>query len=209
MTMKSSLGLLALGLSACALPPPAVIDHPDRSWRMVATSSDEARLRDWRSTFVDALGRARAAGHSAEIAAEGPLLEPDAALGGGPIPDGNYRCRVIKLGAKSAGMLDYVSYPAFTCRIWHEQGGQRFSKLTGSQRPVGFILAGDAMRQVFLGTLVLGDEQSALQYGRDEERNVAGFVERIGENRWRLLMPKPHFESRTDVLELIQDTAGS
>ncbi|HEU4704481.1 MAG TPA: DUF4893 domain-containing protein, partial [Sphingomicrobium sp.] len=40
-------------------------------------------------------------------------------------------------------------------------------------------------------------------YGRDKERDVAGFVERIGPDRWRLLMPRPHFESRIDVLELV------
>ena len=45
---------------------------------------------------------------------------------------------------------------------------QRFAKLTGSQRYVGLIFPGDAMRQVFLGTLVLGDETRAMQYGQDE-----------------------------------------
>jgi hypothetical protein len=42
-----------------------------------------------------------------------------------------------------------------------------------------------------------------MQYGRDRERDVAGYVERIGPKRWRLLMPAPHFESRTDVMELV------
>ena len=60
-------------------------------------------------------------------------------------------------------------------------GLQRFAKLTGSQRPVGMIFPGDAMRQVFLGTLVLGDESRAMQYGRDRDRDLAGFVERIGD----------------------------
>ena len=59
------------------------------------------------------------------------------------------------------------------------------------------------VRQVFLGTLVLGDEQRAMQYGRDPDRDVAGFVEKIGPNRWRLVMPYPAFESLTDVLELV------
>jgi len=75
--------------------------------------------------------------------------------------------------------------------------------MTGSQRYVGLIFPGDVMRQVFLGTLVLGDERRAMQYGRDQERDVAGFVERIGRDRWRLLMPRPHFESQIDVLELV------
>ena len=54
-----------------------------------------------------------------------------------------------------------------------------------------------------VGTLVLGDETRALQYGQDELRDVAGYVERIGPARWRLMMPKPHFESQMDVMELV------
>jgi hypothetical protein len=192
-------------LSGCAAMQPAtqVITQPSRDWRAVATDDDRARLRDWRSDFVSALKSARAAGHSAEIDREGALLEPDAAIPGGPIPNGLYRCRVIKLGAKSQGLLDYVAHPYFACRVQQERELQGFAKLTGSQRPIGLIFPGDAVRQVFLGTLVLGDESRAMQYGRDRERDVAGYVEHIGPNRWRMLMPAPHFESRTDVMELV------
>jgi hypothetical protein len=102
-----------------------------------------------------------------------------------------------------SGLLDYVSYPAFSCRIIQAGQLQDFGKLTGSQRQVGSIFPGDPLRQVFLGTLVLGDESRALQYGRDTERDVAGYVERIGPNRWRLIMPRPHFESVMDVMELV------
>ncbi|MEO8175148.1 MAG: DUF4893 domain-containing protein [Sphingomicrobium sp.] len=206
MKTLSALGAFALGLalSACSAVQPggAVISKPANDWRQTATSDDRDRLRDWRPAFVSALKAART-DHAAEIAAEGVLLKPDAALGGGPIPNGDYRCRVIKLGAKSPGMLDYVTYPAFLCRIAPDAGVQGLVKLTGSQRYVGLVFPADALRQVFLGTIVLGDEQRALQYGRDRERNIAGFVERIGPNRWRMIMPRPHFESQTDVLELI------
>ena len=197
--------LLAVTLAACSALPPTgtVIPYATRDWRTIATAADRDRLRDWRDAFVAGVKAARAAGHSDAIDREGALLEPDAALGGGAIPNGNYRCRVIKLGAKYPGMLDYVAYPAFACRIRQERDVQGFAKMSGSQRYVGLVLPGDAMRQVFLGTLVLGDERRAMQYGRDEERDVAGFVERIGPNRWRMLMPRPHFESQIDVLELV------
>jgi hypothetical protein len=205
--MTRIFALLALGLSitACSVmrPSGSVIESPVRDWRAVATSDDRDRLRDWRNAFVSGLEAARAAGHAGAIAREGALLEPDSALGGGPIPNGAYRCRMIKLGAKSPGLLDYVSYPAFACRIRQERDLQGFAKLTGSQRQVGLFFPGDAMRQIFLGTLVLGDERRAMHYGRDRERDVAGFVERIGPSRWRLLMPRPHFESQVDVLELV------
>lgn len=188
-------------LTACA--PKAIVSTQSTEWRTVATGTDREKLRNWRSAFVDGLDQARAAGHGAEIASEGVLLQPDAALGGGPIPNGDYRCRVIKLGSQSAGTLAYVAYPPFSCRVRQEKQLQCFAKLSGSQRPVGVIFPGDALRQLFLGTLVLGDEQRAMQYGSDPDRDVAAFVERIGPARWRMVIPSPAFESRTDVIELV------
>jgi hypothetical protein len=208
--MRSALLLgFALVGSACNLimQPAGMIPEWTTAWRRVATEEDRARLHDWRATFVAALDAARKGGHGADIAREGALLDPDAALGGGPIPNGMYRCRVIKLGAKAAGNLDYVPYPAFSCQVRAERDLQRLAKLGGSQRVVGLLFPGDAMRQVLLGTLVLGDERRALQYGQDDMRNVAGYVERIGPARWRLIMPKPHFESQLDVMELLPEGA--
>jgi hypothetical protein len=192
---------LAGGCDA-VLQPSAMVAQRTLAWKDVATPTDRARLRDWRSSFVAALGAARRAGHAADIAREGALLDPDAAIGGA-IPDGTYRCRVIKLGAKAKGLLDYVAYPNFGCRVRSRSSGQRLDKIGGSQRYVGLVFPNDAIRQVFLGTLVLGDESRAMQYGQDADRDVAGFVERIGPARWRLIMPKPSFESQFDVLELI------
>jgi hypothetical protein len=80
---------------------------------------------------------------------------------------------------------------------------QRLTKLSGSQRYVGLLFPGDAIHEVFLGTLVLGDERRSLQYGQDDMRDVVGYLERIGPERWRLVMPAPHFESQTDVMELV------
>ena len=203
-----SAAILALPACTQIQSAPAVVGQPSRDWRSVVTVSDRDRLRDWRSAFVDGLRSARAGGHSADIAREGVLLNPDAAVGGGPIPNGNYRCRVIKLGAKSTGFLSYVSYPAFDCRIRQDGDMRDFAKLTGSQRQVGSIFPGDLLRQVFLGTLVLGDETRAMSYGSDTERDVAGYVERIGPDRWRLIMPRPHFESQMDVMELVPSSSG-
>jgi hypothetical protein len=84
-----------------------------------------------------------------------------------------------------------------------DRGLQQFNRYGGSQRYVGLIFPGDQVHQVFLGTLVLGDETRALQYGQDEQRDVAGYVDRIGPSRWRLIMPKPHFESQLDIMEIV------
>jgi hypothetical protein len=197
--------LLPLACAGCnvLLQPSGMISEWTSAWRRVATEEDKGRLRDWRTTFTNALDAARKAGHGAEIDREGAVLDPDAALGGTPLPNGMYRCRVIKLGAKAAGNLDFVAYPGFTCRVRPDHQLQRLGKLSGSQRYVGIIFPNDAVREVFLGTLVLGDERRALQYGQDDMRDIAGYVERIGPSRWRLIMPKPHFESQMDVMELV------
>ena len=177
---------------------------PTQGWQQAATEADRTRLRDWRAAFTRALEQARAGGHPADIGREGALLDPDAALGG-PIPNGDYRCRVIKVGAKSEGLLNYIAYPAFRCRVSQQGGIQHFDKLSGSQRPHGTIYPADQLRSVFLGTMVLGDETRAYQYGRDPERDLAGWVERIDERRWRVIFPYPHYESTLDVIELIPE----
>ncbi|HEX8444424.1 MAG TPA: DUF4893 domain-containing protein [Allosphingosinicella sp.] len=179
----------------------APIPAPD--WRAIATPDDRERLRGWRTAWIEGVRKAQANGHGAVIAREGALLDPDAAIDWRNPPPGDYRCRVIKVGAKTRGMLDYVAYPAFTCRIRQEGALMSFAKMTGSQRPLGHFLPYVGQRMVFLGTLQLGDEPRALQYGRDRERDMAGVVERIGEHRWRLVLPYPHFESTIDIVELL------
>jgi len=198
-----------VALSACSMMRQqlsregTLIDSPARDWRLIATPADRDRLRQWRSSFVAGLDDARRSGASAKIDGEGALLRPDAALPGPSLPNGAYKCRVTKLGAKSAGMLDYIAYPPFICRVRLERGLQGFAKLNGSQRQVGLIFAADGLRDVFLGTLMLGDENRALQYGGDPDRDVVGYVERIGPQRWRMILPRPAFESKIDVIELV------
>lgn len=184
------------------------VPAPDRSrartdWRAVATVADRERLRRWRTVWLDAVGRARASGAARELAAEGALFDPDRMLDDAVPPAGDYRCRVFKLGAKSATMRDFVVYPAFTCRIDAEGTASSFYKIGGSQRPVGLIFPNPAGRPVFLGTLMLGNETRSIDYGRDSTRDMAGFVDRIGERRWRLVLPLPAFESTLDVIELV------
>jgi hypothetical protein len=197
--------LLALACASCSTlrQRSGMIPEWTTNYRRIITEDDRVRLRDWRQTFEAALDAARKSGHVADINREGALLEPDAALPGQSIPNGMYRCRVIKIGPREPGNLAYVSYPGFTCRVKAEHDLQRLAKLSGEQRYVGIIFPSDALRKVFLGTLVLADETRALQYGQDRLRDVAGYIERIGPNRWRLVMPNPHFESRLDVMELV------
>lgn len=171
-------------------------------WRTIATDADRARLRGWRTTWLDAVGRARAAGFGRQITAAGPLFNPDILLPDAVPPPGDYQCRVFKLGAKHVGSRDFLAGPQHRCRVANEGDVASFHKIAGSQRPIGLIFPDQAGRGVFLGTLTLGDETRPLDYGRDATRDMAGFVDRIGERRWRIVLPLPAFESTLDVIEL-------
>ena len=202
---------LALLLAGCMAVPANVeaaaaatddISAPPGSWRATATVQDRARIRGWYAAWRDALADARAKGFGPQIASEGALLDPEASLPNPHLPPGEYRCRTVKLGAP-LGPLAYVPYGWFTCRIAGEQGIVSLTKTSGSQRPVGLIFPDDMRRQIFLGTLMLGDETMPLDYGADKMRDMAGIVERIGERRWRLVLPRPAYESMLDVIEIV------
>lgn len=201
----------ALALASCMAAQETFPDAADpcpgtaaagADWRAEATDDDRRRLRGWRDAWTEALAEARAAGHGTEIASEGALLDPDSALAGAAPPPGDYACRTIKLGSPH-GLLPYIAYPAFRCRIREEGGALIFAKLTGSQRPIGRLFADSERRMVFIGTLQLGDERRAYRYGLDADRDLVAALERVAERRWRLVFPSPRFESRLDVIELV------
>lgn len=196
--------LLALAASVPIAVPSDDVSAAKRvsapvAWRTVITDADKTRLRNWRDAWVLGLQQARTVGESADIAREGALLDPDAGLENPIIPDGDYQCRTIKLGRKTTFGQGYVAYPSASCRI----GGGRFVKLDGAQRPSGLLWAYDPTRLIFLGSMALGDEPRALDYGRDGDRDMVGILERIGPQRWRLVLPQPKWQSQVDVIELV------
>ena len=172
-------------------------------WRSVATDTDRERLRNWRTAWTDAMAQVRTSGRGAALTPLGALFEADRALPGPTPPAGDYRCRTFKLGAKAAGMPEYIVYPWFACRVEVEGEVLSFYKESGSQRPVGLMFRDGDARAIFLGTMLLGDETSPLQYGQDRARDMAGIVERVGDRRWRMTLPYPAFESTLDVIELV------
>jgi len=203
--MKRAVFLLVLALAGCATAkgPLVVAAHqatPD--WRAVATDDDQQRLRGWRDSWMSASGAVRAAGAGAKLDGDADLFDPDRALDHGTPPPGAYRCRWFKLGSAATDVAAFTAYPAEPCRVKTFGSGLRFQFTAGRQRPHGMILPDEPTRGVFLGTLELGDERRALEYGRDEQRDMAGYVERIGAERWRLILPQPHFESLFDVIEI-------
>ncbi len=195
--------VLALSLSACAKGGALdTISAPETRWRAITTDQDRDRLRNWRKAWTEALPRARTADASA-IAAGGALFEPDQAMGNAMPPAGDYKCRTFKLGAQRPGLRDFTAYPWFACRVGRAGEMPTLVKLDGSQRPMGKLYAETDARVVFLGSLELGDEKVPLDYGLDAKRDLAGYVERIGTTRWRLVLPWPAFESQLDVIELV------
>ncbi len=171
-------------------------------WRRIATPPDRSRLRGWRDAWVTALEQARRVPDgAAAIAADPMLYDPDHALVDPMPPAGEYRCRAVKLGGRSTP--GFVPYAWFGCRVGAGADAVPLMKTTGSQRPAGLLYADTDARAVFLGTLSLGDEARPMPYGRDRSRDMAGIVERIGERRWRLVLPYPAFESTLDIIELV------
>ncbi|WP_033074820.1 DUF4893 domain-containing protein [Sphingopyxis sp. MWB1] len=203
-TLILAAGLLLAGCETVpSIPASAADEAPPGSWRATATDADKARIRGWYRSWQAALADARAKGHGAEIAAEGVLLQPLAALPGPELPAGDYLCRTIKVGAKGRSALGYIAYDWFRCRVTAKQLVSSLTKLSGSQRPVGTVFPDNLKRQIFLGTLELGDETIPLNYGSDRMRDMAGLIERVGDNRWRLVLPAPAYESLLDVIELV------
>lgn len=211
MTVRTRI-MLILGLAlipgGCKVVPEAVqpvaLEAPPEpgSWRATATEQDRLRIRNWYGAWEAAVADVRTKGFGAQLDGEGPLLSPLAGLPNPHLPPGDYRCRTIKLGSQ-AGTVGYTAYGWFSCRVSAEQGIVSLVKTSGSQRPIGLIFPDDMRRQIFLGTLLLGDEAIPLDYGSDRMRDMAGLIERIGEARWRLVLPRPAYESLLDVIELV------
>lgn len=177
------------------------------NWREVVSAADASNLgrldQAWR------LGRAEAEdkGFASEVEALGPLVDPMAGQSGRlqPAP-GTYRCRTIKLGSKSEGGLAYLAYPFFRCTVELSPGGDLIlTKTTGSQRTRGLLYPDTDNRLVFVGAQAWGlDETGYPAYGQQPERDQVGVFERIGPERWRLVIPWPRVESKLEILELVR-----
>lgn len=214
MRFLSSTAVLAitLVLAACAstspAPPPPPPGPPGatvlRDWRSIVTANDRDRYARREAAWRLALEQARRQTGSGDLRAVGDLIEPAAARGDVAPPPGAYRCRTVKLGSQGgeAG-LGYVVYDWFACRIERTPNGLKFSKTTGSQRPSGLLFPEDARHMVMLGSLALAAEPAANSYGQRPDRDLIAVLERIGEARWRLVLPWPQNESNLDLIELI------
>ncbi|TAJ58607.1 DUF4893 domain-containing protein [Brevundimonas sp.] len=201
--------LASLVLAACASTPPPPPPPPGgtgalRDWRGIVTASDRDRYSRRDAAWSLALEQARRQAGSGDLGGLGDLIEPRAARSPVAPPPGDYRCRTVKLGSQGGeDGLGYVVYGWFACRIERTPNGLKFSKLTGSQRPGGLLFPENDRQMVMLGSMALAAEPPANSYGQRPDRDLIAVLERIGERRWRLVIPWPQAESNLDLIELV------
>lgn len=194
-------------------PPPVPAPAPPAGgeqggaagWHEVASSEDASRLgrldQAWRMGRAEAEDR----GFAAQVEALGPLVDPNAGQAGRlQPPPGDYRCRAVKLGSNGPGGPGYLEYPFFRCTIELTPGGDLvLTKTTGSQRTRGLLYPDTDRRLVFIGAQAWGIEETTFpRYGEQSVRDQVGVFERIGSNRWRLVIPWPKVDSKLEILEL-------
>lgn len=187
---------ILFSLLALLLAPAAA--QADGELPKLLTPFDKTRLDQLDATVTSALAEARAGGSPEDRA----IL--DAALAGTPLPlasgfdpNGNWKCRTIKLG----GDPQLTVYPWFTCRISEDGAGWQLEKLTGSQRTRGLFYTLAETRLAYLGAgYVIGEKPR--RYGEDAKENQVAIAERRGKNRLILLFPAPQYESKLDILVL-------
>ncbi|WP_271066066.1 DUF4893 domain-containing protein [Caulobacter sp. NIBR1757] len=203
----SDAAIASAGAAVDAVTTPAAGEQGGTDqWRKVANAEDQDRIARLDTAWTSALKEADVE-YGAMIDAKGMLLVPRAALPGNLQPGpGTYRCRTIKVGSMDGKGLAYVEYPWFKCSVELTPGGDLIlTKTTGSQRTRGLLYpdAADPNRLIFIGAQAWGmDEKGFPTYGQMPERDQVGVFERIGADRWRLVVPFPKQESKLDVLEL-------
>jgi hypothetical protein len=186
MLVAALVALQPLAVLACDIPAGVTVSQ-----------ADAERMDGFLHSRAQGLGEALVADSASDRGMVSALFgRPDTA----PVslPDGEYRCRTIKLG----GILPLTAYGYFSCRVSGQ--GTRIDKLSGSQRFSGTLHAtGGAV--FYRGALHYGDEKP-MAYGKDDERNQVGCIYRVPDDqirRYRLELPSPLFESTHDVIELV------
>jgi hypothetical protein len=187
--------MLAPALAACqSVPPrapgaprPSVVVEVPEPWRSVASPRDAAAVDSLAARWTEALAAARSAGLSRRLAAEHSLLDPATRLARAAPAPGSYRCRSIRVGSPRWT----VSPPGF-CYVGVDGGQLSLATELRGLRLGGYLweLKGND-RLVFLGAAVAPGSRTAAAYGDNPERDTGGLVERLGDFRYRLVLPEP------------------
>jgi hypothetical protein len=217
MTRKGLLLIVsAAGLASCAAvrdregataaTAVAPVPPPQPAWRGALKPADLDRLSRLNAAWEEALAVARSAGATRRFRAEGELLSPLAALPRASLPPGSYRCRLIRIGASRRGRGAYTALGPYFCFVGAEGTNLSFVQQTGPDRPWGSLYDDGEKRQILIGSRSRGAEKQLPTYGDRPERDIVGVAERVGNFRYRIVMPWPQSGALLEVMELVPAT---
>lgn len=185
-------------------PAPVQTVRPQAEWRNIVQAADFDRLQRLGVAWEQAIGSIRGTANLRRLRAEGPLLNPTAALPRASLPPGNYRCRHIRFSPAARGRASFTTSGPFFCFVGVEGRGTSLTKQTGPERPGGYVYEDEnELRQIFIGAAARGREQVPPAYGDKPERDLVGVVERVDSFRYRIVVPWPRSGGTLDVYELI------
>ncbi|WP_293881566.1 DUF4893 domain-containing protein [Sphingomonas sp.] len=206
--------LVILGTGGCSrVHPPrsagattVIDDSRPNDWKAIASDVDADRIGKIGDNWQSALADVRAHGGDKAIASEGALLDPNAALPRPAPPPGVYHCRVVRLGLTNENHTKaWAAFKPFFCFVAVEGPLLTFTKGTGTHRPGGRLWDDGEKRMVFLGSVSAQPDGPLPPYGDNPMSNQIGVVERIGDFRWRMVLPGSTPEAKLDVMELLPD----
>lgn len=172
---------------------PALADGEVQS---LLTAADKARLEGYEDIRQEAVATAKKDGAAEDVATlDAILARPKVTFSNADLT-GDWRCRTIKLG----GPAPLVVYSWFACKVTDDGSGWRLEKLTGSQRTQGRFYDDGETRAIYLGSLSFNDDP-ARPYGAGPETDQVGYAFRSADDRWRIELPSPYYESKLDILE--------
>lgn len=203
LTSLIALGATVSGCTAGTARPRATphMAATPTGWAGSVTAEDRSRLDALPATW----SRARAAVPvrlKAKLDAEGPLVQPGAALDLPALPPGPYYCRLVRLG----GTHGLDTYKPDFCTVDGTTHALSFTKQSGTSLPGGWLFPDTDKRQVFLGTFRPARADSAPPYSVNPAQDVAGVVERVAPFRWRLVLTRAGKGALLDIYELVPVT---
>jgi len=181
----------------------AVVEQPEPGWRDILNPFDQTRLQGIGPSWTAALEEARRGGFERRVAAEGALLDPQSALPRAAPAPGSYRCRSIRFRPGSRRVRAFSVRGPYFCDVGADGEMLSLTQQNGPERPGGYLWVETDSRMIFIGAMARGREDGPPAYGDDSERNVVGILERVGQFRYRLVMPAPGNGATLEILELI------
>lgn len=209
--MPALLLLTVAGCQTTQAPRPVAIVAPveaprENDWQLIVSTADATRIGAIGASWDAALADVRSHGGAKAIAAEGELLDPKAALPRPAPPPGIYHCRVVRLGLTAENHTKaWAAFKPFFCFVAVEGPLLTFTKGSGTHRPGGRLWDDSDTRMIFLGSVSAKPDGPLPAYGDDPMSNQVGVVERIGDFRWRMVIPGSTPEAKLDVMELLPD----